>query len=282
MTATVARASEIDPERTGTGALVTTVLDTRGVGGRLVRRLVEVGAAAAHAGTAGPGGELWFMIAGEGELRCAPGERTAQRVREGQGIWLPAGIRYELRAAGPEPARLDSVVLPGAGRASGSPEAGSPEAGSPETRPTETSSPETGSSSSPETGAAAPLVSDLSSCAVERTGNRTFRVLFGPGRGCDAATQFVGEIPPGRAPVHSHTYDEVVLVLAGAGIAHVNGAGHGLEPGTCVYLPPGQQHCLENAGPGTLVVLGVFQPGGSPAAKTEAGPRQAAGAEAAP
>ena len=92
-------------------------------------------------------------------------------------------------------------------------------------------------------------------------------MVFGPGRGCAAATQFVGEIPPGRAPVHSHTYDEVVLILAGTGIAHVNGAQHPVAAGTCVYLPPGQQHCLENTGRDTLLVLGVFQPGGSPAAK---------------
>jgi mannose-6-phosphate isomerase-like protein (cupin superfamily) len=92
-------------------------------------------------------------------------------------------------------------------------------------------------------------------------------VLFGPGRGCARATQFVGEIPPGRAPVHSHAYDEVVLVLARSGVAHAGRVQHQLAAGTCVHLPPGQPHCLENTGPDTLVVLGVFQPGGSPAAK---------------
>src|SRR5258708_4791547 len=61
--------------------------------------------------------------------------------------------------------------------------------------------------------------SDLAACEVETTGDRKFRVLFGPGRGCSVATQFVGEIPPGRAPDHSHPYDEVVLVLAGEGVA---------------------------------------------------------------
>jgi oxalate decarboxylase/phosphoglucose isomerase-like protein (cupin superfamily) len=33
-----------------------------------------------------------------------------------------------------------------------------------------------------------------------------------------------------------------------------------------VHLPPGQPHCLENTGASTLRVLGVFHPGGSPAA----------------
>jgi quercetin dioxygenase-like cupin family protein len=87
----------------------------------------------------------------------------------------------------------------------------------------------------------------LADCDVEVTGDRRFRVLFGPGKGCTAATQFLGEIPPGRAPLHSHTYDEVVLVLDGEGVLHAGPAEHPIAPGTCIHLPPGQQHCLENA-----------------------------------
>jgi uncharacterized cupin superfamily protein len=105
---------------------------------------------------------------------------------------------------------------------------------------------------------------------VEVTGDRRFRVLFGPGNGCEAATQFLGEIPPGRAPLHSHTYDEVVLVLAGEGVLHADPAEHPIAAGSCIHLRPGQQHCLENTGQATLRVLGVFHPGGSPAAKTTA------------
>src|SRR5207248_3176087 len=70
-------------------------------------------------------------------------------------------------------------------------------------------------------GAGGPLLADLAEQWAEITGDRQFRVLFAPGQGCAAATQFVGEIPPGRAPFHSHTYDEVVLVLAGEGVLHV-------------------------------------------------------------
>ena len=119
-------------------------------------------------------------------------------------------------------------------------------------------------------------------------------MLFGPRTGYPAATQFVGEIPPGRAPDHRHTYDEVVLVLAGEGVVHlvadqpagevrlalageeagqpparlpVGAAAYPLRPGSCLHLPPGQRHCLENTGTSMLRVLGVFHPGGSPAAK---------------
>ena len=105
---------------------------------------------------------------------------------------------------------------------------------------------------------------------VEVTGDRRFRVLFGPGNGCSAATQFVGEIPPGRAPEHIHPYDEVVLVLEGKGVLHAGAGDRPLAPGSCVHLPPGEPHCLENTGRATLRVLGVFHPGGSPASKQQA------------
>jgi quercetin dioxygenase-like cupin family protein len=107
---------------------------------------------------------------------------------------------------------------------------------------------------------------------VEVTGDRRFRVLFGPGNGCSAATQFVGEIPPGRAPEHSHPYDEVVLVLEGDGVLHAGAGDRPLAPGSCVHLPPGEPHCLENTGRAPLRVLGVFHPGGSPASKQQAPP----------
>ena len=93
--------------------------------------------------------------------------------------------------------------------------------------------------------------------------------MLGPGRGCEAATQFVGEIPPGRAPEHSHPYDEMVLVLEGEGVAHVRGpAVTGRwppEPG-CTCRRDGRT-AWRTPGPATLVVLGVFHPGGSPAAE---------------
>jgi quercetin dioxygenase-like cupin family protein len=112
-----------------------------------------------------------------------------------------------------------------------------------------------------------PRLSLLRDCAVEQTGGRRFRVLLGPGRGCEAATQFLGEIPPGRAPEHRHPYNEVVLVREGEGVLHAGGTDRTLGHGTSVHLPPGLPHCLENTGTATLVVLGVFHPGGSPAQK---------------
>ena len=97
------------------------------------------------------------------------------------------------------------------------------------------------------------------------TAGREFTLLAQPENGCASVTQFVGYIPPGRAPDHYHRYDEVVYVLAGEGAFHVDGESATLQPGSCVHLPARLVHCLENRGPGEMRVLGVFRPAGSPA-----------------
>jgi mannose-6-phosphate isomerase-like protein (cupin superfamily) len=97
------------------------------------------------------------------------------------------------------------------------------------------------------------------------TAGREFTLLAHPENGCASVTQFVGYIPPGRAPDHFHLYDEVVYVLAGEGAFHVDGESAPLRAGSCVHLPARLIHCLENHGPSEMRVLGVFRPAGSPA-----------------
>jgi len=215
--------------------VVRTLVDTAPGGDGLVRRRVEVPPGSRVDAAAGPGGELWYVIDGTGLLTSGDGPGTP--IRRDTALWLPPGAGYRLTAAG-SMLTMDSVTLPAA--------TGIPD------------------------GAGVPRLAQLEDCAVEVTGDRRFRVLFGPGNGCEAATQFLGEIPPGRAPLHSHTYDEVVLVLEGEGVLHAGSVEHPIAAGTCIHLRPGQQHCLENTRQGTLRVLGVFHPGGSPAAKTTA------------
>jgi mannose-6-phosphate isomerase-like protein (cupin superfamily) len=97
------------------------------------------------------------------------------------------------------------------------------------------------------------------------TAGREFSLLAHPENGCESVTQFRGYIPPGRAPDHFHRYDEVVYVLSGEGAFHVDGESAQLRAGSCVHLPAGLVHCLENHGSGEMQVLGVFRPAGSPA-----------------
>jgi quercetin dioxygenase-like cupin family protein len=80
-------------------------------------------------------------------------------------------------------------------------------------------------------------------------------------------TQFVGSIPPGRAPDHFHLYEEVICVLAGEGIMHAGASSTPVSAGSCIFLPIRQRHCLENTGSGELRLLGVFYPAGSPAVR---------------
>jgi mannose-6-phosphate isomerase-like protein (cupin superfamily) len=97
--------------------------------------------------------------------------------------------------------------------------------------------------------------------------NREFRFLVNQDAGCLDVTQFVGVIPPGRAPMHSHTYDEVIYVVEGDGILHLGGRDTPIGPGSCIHLPPLEEHCLENVGETPMRVLGVFHPSGDPASR---------------
>jgi mannose-6-phosphate isomerase-like protein (cupin superfamily) len=97
--------------------------------------------------------------------------------------------------------------------------------------------------------------------------DREFRYLVNEDLGCRDVTQFVGTIPPGRAPMHSHDYDEVVYVLEGDGMLHIGGRSTPIGAGSCIHLPPHELHCLENVGARPMRVLGVFHPSGDPASR---------------
>jgi mannose-6-phosphate isomerase-like protein (cupin superfamily) len=224
-----------------TGTSLTVLARTGAAGSGLVRTLAEIPPGGRHTGTAGVGGELWFVIEGSGRLEL-DGALGPALVPD-RGLWIPVGTAYQLDSDEAGRLCLDTVALPAV------------------------SWPTDGDAPPASNGADVPLSRDLRDCPAEMTGDRKFRVLFGPGRDCAAATQFVGQIPPGRAPEHSHPYDEVVLILQGSGVAHLGGIDRELSAGTCLHLPPGLRHCLQNSGPQVMRVLGVFHPAGSPAAK---------------
>jgi mannose-6-phosphate isomerase-like protein (cupin superfamily) len=96
------------------------------------------------------------------------------------------------------------------------------------------------------------------------TADRWYRVLID-----SEVTQFVGSIPPGRAPDHFHEYEEVLFILRGEGRMWAGETSTPIGFGSCVYLPKRQVHCVENTGTGELRLLGVFYPAGSPAVRYE-------------
>ncbi len=101
------------------------------------------------------------------------------------------------------------------------------------------------------------------------TADRWYRVLVDEELGSMQVTQFVGSIPPGRAPDHFHNYEEVLFILRGTGRMWAAETNTSIAPGSCVYLPRGQVHCVENTGSDELRLLGVFYPAGSPSVRYE-------------
>lgn len=118
----------------------------------------------------------------------------------------------------------------------------------------------------PEEATSAYAVLDLAHSEQQgATAGRQFILGATPEVGCASVTQFIGLIPPGRAPDHFHTYDEVIYVLAGEGALEIGGEQTPIRPGSCIHLPARLVHCLANTSDSELRVLGVFRPAGSPA-----------------
>jgi mannose-6-phosphate isomerase-like protein (cupin superfamily) len=88
--------------------------------------------------------------------------------------------------------------------------------------------------------------------------------------GSTQVTQFVGSIPPGRAPDHFHNYEEVLVILRGEGRMWAGKTHTLIAAGSCIYLPKGQIHCVENTSDDELRLLGIFYPAGSPSVRYEA------------
>lgn len=69
--------------------------------------------------------------------------------------------------------------------------------------------------------------------------------------------------PRGRVEVHTHTTAEhVYYILGGAGLLELDGVAHLVEANTCIYIPPGVAHGLENSGFENLLFIVVTSPPG--------------------
>jgi mannose-6-phosphate isomerase-like protein (cupin superfamily) len=175
--------------------------------------------------------EVLFVLSGEGLLHAGG---QAHALEPETGAYLAPGESYELENPGPSLLRLVSVRIP-------DPETGTRHFGASRVH----------------------RLADQERAAA--TAQREFRIVFDPASGLRSATQFVGYIPPARAPDHFHTYDEVIYVLDGEGLMHVDGAHYPLTAGSSIQLPARTVHCLENTGEHMMRVVAVFRPAGSPA-----------------
>ncbi len=115
-----------------------------------------------------------------------------------------------------------------------------------------------------------PALIRLADRPAQPTADRWYRVLVDDEVGSTQVTQFVGSIPPGRAPDHFHNYEEVLFILKGEGRMWAGETNTPIAVGSCIYLPKGQVHCVENTGKDELRLLGVFYPAGSPSVRYDA------------
>lgn len=210
----------------------------------LEQALVECAPHDAARRATGAAEEVLFVISGSGELRT-DGERHA--LEPETGVYVGPGKEYELRNEASDPVRTVCVRIRGAA-GDGEGAAAGDGGGDPD--------------------ASARVVVRRLADQVARgaTSEREFRIVADPSTGLHSATQFVGYIPPGRAPDHFHTYDEVIYVLDGEGALHIAGESTPLSAGSRIELPARTVHCLENKGQDVLRLVAVFRPAGSPAA----------------
>jgi len=175
--------------------------------------------------------EIMYAATGRGTL-IADGE--SHELEPGTGAYLVSGESYEVENPGPETLLLVSATAPQNARG-------------------------------PLEGRR--LVRYDDQPALRASGDREFRYLVTEEVGCTDLTQFFGIIAPGRAAAHSHVYDEVIYVLEGEGVLHIDGSHEPVSAGTCVHLPPLVEHSLENSGDSPMRIVAVFHPAGDPASR---------------
>lgn len=183
--------------------------------------------------------DVMYVISGQGRALIDGQEYS---LSPGTGILAPAGSRYRIENTAIEDLWMVSVL--------------SPQPGQPAPGPAECE--------------VAPLVRHIVHESEQTSlpaGERWFKLLIDPHMGCQHVTQFVGFIPPGRAPFHTHTYEEVIYILEGEGVVHIGSGDFPVKAGSSVYLPPLLPHCIENISAAPLRLLGVFCPAGDPSSK---------------
>jgi mannose-6-phosphate isomerase-like protein (cupin superfamily) len=223
--------ADVEPfRREGDTASVRVTFDASNGSGRLEQRVIHFGAGRSRERTLDGRQELLYVVAGQGELELN-GHRHA--LEPDLGVFIAPGEAYAVENSGPDELLVVSVT-------------------SPEGRVGVNRQVTVRFEDQPE---------------LPASSERTFRYLVNEDAGCLDVTQFVGIVQPSKAPMHSHSYDEVGYVVEGEGIAHVGGASAPLRPGSCFHLPPDELHCIENSGSTDMRILGVFHPSGSPASR---------------
>jgi mannose-6-phosphate isomerase-like protein (cupin superfamily) len=233
VTSFVVDEADVEPVREeGDTASVRVTFDASNGCERLEQRVIRFAAGRSHERTLEGRQEVLYVVAGRGELELA-GE--GHELEPDTGAFIAPGETYAVKNPGPSELLVVSVTAP-EDRAEVS-------------------------------GDRKVIVRFEDQPELPASSERTFRYLVNEDAGCFDLTQFLGIVQPSKAPMHSHSYDEVGYIVEGEGIAHVGGRSTPLRPGSCFHLPPDEVHCIENSGSAVMRILGVFHPGGSPASR---------------
>ncbi|MDQ3823050.1 MAG: cupin domain-containing protein [Actinomycetota bacterium] len=223
---------DVPPRGDGDTATVRVTIDASVGCERLEQRVLRFGPGVSREQTLHAAEEVLYVVAGTGTLRLDGAEHALE---PDTGAYVADGETWSVENPGPDELVLVAVRAP----------AGEP----------------------PDPARRKVIVRYADQPALPASPDREFRYLVNEDAGCLDVTQFVGVIPPGKAPLHSHTYDEVVYVVEGDGFLHLRGTRTPLTAGSCIHLPPLVMHCLENVGTTPMRVLGVFHPSGDPASR---------------
>jgi mannose-6-phosphate isomerase-like protein (cupin superfamily) len=89
----------------------------------------------------------------------------------------------------------------------------------------------------------------------------TVRVAFDAANGCEQLEQRVIRFGPGRSTDRKLVgQQEVLYIVDGKGLLHLDGSTYELEPRMGVFLVPGETYAVENTGSEDLQVLSVLAP----------------------
>jgi quercetin dioxygenase-like cupin family protein len=82
---------------------------------------------------------------------------------------------------------------------------------------------------------------------------------FGPAKNmCFGVAYFPANA---HAPAHVHpAEEEIIYVLTGRGEIYFDGVPEPVEPGSCVYVPPGVEHSINNQSDEVMKIAYVFSP----------------------
>lgn len=187
-----------------------------------------------------PGSDaLLFLPAGQAVVTISGREFSADRE---SGVLVRGGEAFSVHNPLDEPVRVLLTVCPGC-----------------ESVELPDSMPDDFDSSIPE------RVRPVDASRKESMADRFYQVLHGPESGCAGITQFIGHIPRSRAPEHRHLYEEVIVILEGAGYLWTESARAAVAPGDVIFLPRKQLHSLECTTESGMRLMGAFYPAGSPA-----------------